>query len=221
MVVRAWPSARWWPASSAAACPRVGLVGVGLGVWSLVYRPRNGRALAIAGIAAGSAGFILTSCLLGLFLPALAKARSTARMVKSGIQMRELARALNDRDESLEALGKDGNLKAGDNLESILADRGVTELFVSPRGEPSAPGYLYVFLPDEDCFDPETPLLIEDPELNADPLHMVYGDGTLDTLPRADFHAMVRSILDSGGRLFHTDGRAWDPGQERDSQSLP
>jgi hypothetical protein len=189
--------------------PLLGLVGVGLGVWALVRRPGAGRGFAIAGIATGGAGLLLSTCMLGLMLPALAKARDTARTVKSGIQMSQLAHELSARDDSLEALGKDGNLKAGDNIESFLAERGVALLFVSPRGDAAAPGYVYVILEDVDTFDPEVPLLIEDPNLSAVKLNVVYGDAECELLDRADFHAMVRDILASGGRLFHTDGRPW------------
>lgn len=189
--------------------PLVGLVGVGLGVWSLVRRPTAGRGLAIAGIATGGAGLLLSTCMLGLLLPALAKARDTARTVKSSIQMRELVRVLNDRDSSLEAMGKDGNLKAGDNLESILAERGISALFVSPRGDAAAPGYVYVYLADEDTFDPDVPLLLEDPNLRAETLTVVYGDGEFEAMSRENFDLLVRDILNAGGKFFHTDGRPW------------
>lgn len=201
--------------------PLLGLVALGLGIVALRRSAGGPRGLAVAGIALGGTGFLVTSCALGmgaLLLPALAKARDKARETKSAIQMKVVAMALQARDEQLEMSGGDGNPKAGDNLESLVGSQAAANIWQTPYDDPEAPGYVFVVGAQDDAFNPTAVLLMEDPNLDRWSLNVVCGDASGELLSREEAMTLIRQIEAKGGKLFHTDGRPWTP---KDPSSRP
>lgn len=121
----------------------------------------KGKGMAIAGTILGGIGLLVTPCLLmGTILPALGKARSTARQMKDSTQVRGIAMALtlyaeNNNDQFPEP--------GADWQQRLLATGSVTpELLITPidGGENAAgvPSYLYYTPSSTD--NPQTTVLV-------------------------------------------------------------
>jgi prepilin-type processing-associated H-X9-DG protein len=146
---------------------------------------------------------VLGSLMLGLLMPALAKARESARRVKSGAQMREIVVSMGvNPQETATLLGS-----AEPDLEGLLPPFLQWESPLSQVGGETS----YIFLaPSIGAALPDgakTPLLMENPNIvDANGLNVAYGDGHVVWEQRADAFKMLER---HGSRVFQTNGRPW------------
>jgi len=131
--------------------PVVGLVGLILGIVAVSKassspQTHGGMGMGIAGIVVGALSLLTSIAVLfmsaGILLPALGKARDSARQVKSSTQLRQI-------DLALANYANDNNgwfPPAGADWQSLIAvpSPGV---FVSPRDEHATAADSYIYIP--------------------------------------------------------------------------
>lgn len=185
--------------------PLWGVVGIGLGVFHLSRRRSTGNGMAIAGIVIGACGLLLSSVLaLGLLLPALAKARSTAREVKSQTQMRQVHIALRMHEED-----KGTMPGAGTNLQTTFVAEISPALWMAPADDVHLPGGSYLYLPPAKGADASTTaVLVERPEIDARRLNVLFLDGTARAVPRDEVEALIQAAFPE---VYTADGKKWKP----------
>lgn len=127
------------------AVPGLGLVGVVLGVVALLRASTSGldKGLAIGGVASGALGLLTTVMCIGLLLPAIGKARQTARELKSGTQVVHIGVALR-----MYAADNDNWMpETPDGLDRLVAAGTIgPETLVSPHAQGGG-GPSYIYLP--------------------------------------------------------------------------
>lgn len=124
--------------------PGLGLVGIVLGVVALLRASTSGldKGLAIGGIASGALSLLTAVMCIGLLLPAIGKARQTARELKSGAQVMHIGVAL-----QMYAADNDNWMpETPDGLDRLVAAGTIgPETLVSPHAEGGGgPSYIYV-----------------------------------------------------------------------------
>ena len=148
---------------------------------------KQGQGFAIAGTALGGVG-LMGSCLsIGIFLPALGKARAQATFLKSKTQVRSLLQGCiiyaSDNNELFPPVvsWEDDLLAAG------LID---TELLVSP-GE-DGDGVSYIYLGGEHTFDASQIVIFEDPNhWPNDGVIVGFADNHVEIIPFDIFEQML------------------------------
>ncbi len=184
----------------------LGLVALILGIIAIVQISKPGRTgprgLAITGTVLGGVGLLL-GCLLvpAILLPALGKARNTARQLKSGTQMRAIVLGM----QVYAQQNKDWFPPKGSDWQMLLTQSGAVsaELFRSPFAEPGQDSYFYV-APGRlaDLRDPhDTIVLVEDPAFyRGRGANVVMADGHITKLEGESFWSRVESIEFEGGK---------------------
>ena len=198
----------------ALALAIVGLCVPGLGLFAIIFggialarATSGGRGLAIAAISIGTLSILVSVMMVGLLLPALGKARTTARQLQSSANMQLIA-------TSMFQAGFDGETDGvvDYNLQAQLA---VPANAWAPREKiTSGVGTAYLLLvpADREHFIRRVrfiPLLVENPNaFERDTLNVVYADGSVQAMPRSD---ALRAIESVQGRVYNTDGTLWKP----------
>lgn len=192
------------------ACGPLGLIGLILGCVALAGAtatpPRSGgKGLAIAGIAVGGVATLLMivtiPLLIGLTLPALAKARHSAERLKASAGLRSIGQAL-----SAYAIDNQNTFpETADGWKQRLIDGGYlpAEWFVSPRSDGIGEDYFYVPGARID-YNALAVLVYEDPALDANGTLACFRDMHVEYLSPTD----ATRIL-SG--LTLPDGTPWAP----------
>lgn len=189
----------------ALCIPLFGVLGIALGIVHLSRRRSTGNGMAIAGIVIGACGLLLSAVMmLGLLLPALAKARSTAREVKSQTQMQLVYRALRTRELNNQAMPA-----GGVDLQTTLGSEVSPNMWQAPADDIGFPGGSYLYLPPRKGADRTTTLLItERPEIGAARLNITLLDGTSRTASHDEVMAMLQAALPE---VYTSDGKKWTP----------
>jgi len=187
--------------------PFLGLVGLVLGIVAISKARNEGRGLAIAAIAVGAVSFLMSFLMLGLLLPALGKARQTAREIQSSSSMSMITRSMiADQFDGLTDGAPDYNLEA--QLQ-IPPDMWGADLEI-PRGVGTA--YLLIAPGDPKLFqslDSSLAILVENPKaFDRDRLSVSYADGFTERVPRAEAIALLEK---AAGRVYNSDGTPWKP----------
>lgn len=181
----------------------IALVAIVLGIIALVRTTPDGRkpgkGFAIAGLSTGAVALLLGIAMLGILLPALAKARQSARILKSSTQMRNITQALqiyaNSNGDAFPESDKDWSdrlLKAG----SIS-----TELLVAPDATPGMQSYFYV-PGHKSTFSATKIILYENPRLRDSGGNIAFEDGHVEFYPRAEFDRLVGTIKTPDGKRY-------------------
>ncbi len=178
--------------------PLVGVIGLILGIIALTRansKPLEfgGKGMAIGGIAVGGAS-ILVSCLMslmmmGILLPALGKARSAARQIKSGVQVRAISQAL----FMYAGENQDAFPEAGADLTKRLSKWIDPSIWNSPSSIPGEPSYLYVPGQSPD-FDATKVLVFENPVLMRGGTNIGYCDGSVTFLTPPDWMQVIPNL---------------------------
>jgi prepilin-type processing-associated H-X9-DG protein len=146
---------------------------------------------------------VLGSIMLGLLLPALAKARNTAQRLKSATQLQYIRLLMEDDPQGMATIlgnpapNLEDGMSASAQWESPLTAVGgeTSYLFLAPSIGAALPN------------GATTPLLIENPNLIDGPgLNVAYGDGHVVWEQRAD---AIKMLERHGSRVFQTNGRPW------------
>jgi len=182
-------------------CFPFGIVGLILGIIALVQlsqpnAQKQGKGLAIAALIVAAGTMALGSIAsIGVLLPALGKARQSARQLKSATQVRAIDTAL-----MMYAMDNKGWYpEPGANWQSRLPLDPV--LFVSPRAESAAATDSYIYVPgykETDFKNPaRTVLVYENPKyVPRGPIAVGFADGHID-LVRVD---ELKGLLDASDK---------------------
>ncbi|HNB59149.1 MAG TPA: DUF4190 domain-containing protein [Phycisphaerales bacterium] len=180
--------------------PGVGLLGVIFGIAALLTMnnsspARSGKGLAIAGIVVGfvtsALGVLLCA---GILLPALGKARESARELKSRSQLALMT-------QSLLAYAQDNRdhlPEIATGWEQRLSATGLSPgAFESPRKDADWTGPSYIYVPPATSVDrvpnpSQTVILYEDPRLSRSPMVPVaFLDGSVREIPEAELERLL------------------------------
>ena len=179
--------------------PPLGIVAVILGVIFLAKGRSEGRGLAIGGVVTGLFGMLMVGAMmLGLMLPALAKARQNARQVKSGTQMMQIVVAIRS---DAEAPPADANLESRYTLSP--------DVWLSPAADGNPRSYLRIVPEPGAEVEADEVLLAENPDsVDSSALNVALADGSIHTLPREEVLELLKA---AGARVRHSDGTPWIP----------
>lgn len=129
--------------------PGLGLVGLVLGIVAMVQasskpETHGGKGMALAAIIIGAVSLVFSILSIGILLPALGKARQSARQLKSSVQLRQIDLALvsyaADNKGWLPEAGADWQSR----LKAYVVDPGT---FISPRSETATAADSYIYIP--------------------------------------------------------------------------
>ena len=178
----------------------LGLVALILGIIGISQttgeRAKRGLGFAIAGTALGPIALVGTCLSVGILLPAIGKARQTARSLMSQTQLRQIVTGTQTfYQDTGEALPEDG-------WKPILSDYLVgtpdDPIFTSPLTDGDA--IEYVFVPGDFAFDDRLIMFYEDPDQTAHPGEVIvaYDGGTIERITVEELEAHLN---DRGYRL--------------------
>ncbi len=129
--------------------PGLGLVAIVLGIVALTQasskpQTHGGKGMAIAAIIVGAVSLLFSILSIGILLPALGKARESARQLKSSTQLRGIDQAL-----AMYASDNKGWLpEAGADWQARLASYSIdTAILTSPRSESATAADSYIYIP--------------------------------------------------------------------------
>lgn len=169
--------------------------------------PKKGLgAGAIIGIVLGGVLLLcvpLILCMIGILMPALGKARQSARQIMSSTQMRQVVMAL--QMYANENLGM--YPEAGADLATRLAPYGITPaVLTSPNAPPVGPSYYYVPLGDSSKITSPHSMIIlyENPAIPSRQWNLARADGWVELIPGDQYRQLVDGI-----KL--PDGTPWTP----------
>ncbi len=178
----------------------LGLVALILGIIGLTAttgeRARRGLGFAIAGTALGAIGLIGSCLMIGILLPAIGKARQTARSLVSETQLRQIATGTQIYYQDT------GQTLPENGWKPILSDFLVgtpdDEIFTSPLSDGDA--VEYVFVPGDFAFDDALVMYYEDPDHSVydGAVTVIFDGGTVERLPIDD---LERHLQERGYRL--------------------
>ncbi len=184
----------------------LGLVALILGIIAIVKISKPGhrgpRGLAITGTVLGGIGLLL-GCLLmpAILLPALGKARQSARQLKSGTQMKAIVTSMH----AYAATNKDWFPPKGSDWRTLITQNGaVTQgMLESPFAEEGQESYFYV-APGRlsEVRDPQnTIVLVENPEFyRGRGGNVAMADGSITKLEGEHFWSRVEALEFEGGK---------------------
>lgn len=191
--------------------PLLGLVGIVLGIIVIARATATangrdgGRGIAVAAITVGVIGLLMSFLMVGLLLPALGKARQTAREIQSAAQMSVIARSIIDDERDRTDGGQmDYDLEARLQLEPGT--------WAMDADAPKGAGTAYILFAPEDPRllrndDPDLVILVENPKVfDRKRLNVTFGDGSTRGLPRAEVEALLQQ---AAGRVYNSDGTPW------------
>ncbi|MBL9147384.1 MAG: hypothetical protein JNM94_01690 [Phycisphaerae bacterium] len=185
--------------------PLVGLVAVVLGILAFVRGHGAWRGLGAGGAALGAVSLVVSLLALGVLLPALAKARETARLVKSGRQLDVIAKAMAVYQRQWNGMPPDGT-----DIETLIVSANYTarETWLSPYSDPDSltPSYLFVTL-DPSTLDPNALFICENPDLGSRRVTVVNGDLSIRSVDRAEAIELLRNEP----TLYTSRGERWRP----------
>ncbi len=147
----------------------------------------RGQGFAVAGTVLGALG-LFGSCLwIGIMLPALGAARQTAMELKSSTQLRSIGQAM-----TVYASSNDGRFPPADRAFEILLDEGLLapEILVSPLEDGDGVSYILTGL-GEQSFSATEILAYEDPKHMDGGVHVLFGDGIVQSIPHERFEEML------------------------------
>lgn len=175
--------------------PPLALVGLILGIVALTGR-RASRGVAIAGVVVSACGmFIGMMCLIGIMLPALGKARQTARMVASQSNMRSIAAALNQ----YASANKGAYPEAGADWQARLAPYGISTTQLMARdAQPGQQSYFYI-TPEVD--GGKQIILYENLafRLPDNQISVAFSDGSVDAVDKNDLKGWIGEAAAQSG----------------------
>lgn len=187
----------------------IALVGLVFAIIAIVRGKGWPRVVGIVSVAVGLVVPFTGALMLGLMLPALGKARETARTVKSGVQATVIVQSLIT--EVVISEREFPELASGaPNLEAFLTSVG-PENWVSPAADTPDAGTSFVFLPPTPGqlakLDPTLPVLVENPDVvDAGNLNICFGDGSTSLQTR---EKAIRLLEAAQPRVFQTNGKPW------------
>ncbi|MEM9372746.1 MAG: DUF4190 domain-containing protein [Planctomycetota bacterium] len=151
----------------------------------------RGQGFAVTGTVLGALG-LFGSCLwLGIMLPAVGKARLTARTVESQAQLRQIALGMNTYHDEFAALPPTESWRS--TLSEYLVGTPDDPIFTSPisDGDPIE----YVFVADQYVFDGARIMLYEDPDHRTVDGEVVvaFDDGSVRRIPEEQLEASLRA----------------------------
>jgi hypothetical protein len=177
-------------ASVGLCIPLLGLLAIPLAIVAIVRGRGVWRGLGIGGTALGVLSFFTTALVLGLLLPALAKARETARTVKSANQLSMIAEALGAYHGAFDALPASGS-----DLQAIFVAGGFTPsgVWTSPHGDESdsIPSYLFTTFDPANLEDHEI-FIIENPAIGARRVNVLMGDFSIRQFDAKDAVSIMK-----------------------------
>lgn len=157
--------------------------------------PAPKKGLGTGAIIAIVAGVLVVICAcggVGVLLPALSKARDSARMIKSSTQMRAIYMSL--------VMYADANQSwlppQGSDVPSLLPDVPPT-MWQSPSAPPSGPSYYYVPLGRLDKIENPSSkvILYENPDMPRRGMwNVVFADGRIDVLQANEYRQLIDGI---------------------------
>lgn len=186
--------------------PGLGLIGIVLGIAALIRSGTSARGLAIGAIVVGAMGIMVSIALVALTLPALAQARTNARMVQSEINMQNILSGIWEAEFDGMTDGRvDYNVEAQLTIDP--------KSWLAPTPIPPGVGTAYLLVaPDSKYFNsrmPQIPVIIENPKaFDRDRLQVTYADLFTVAMPRSDVMRIVEAYP---GRIYNTDGTPWKP----------
>ena len=186
--------------------PGLGLFGIVLGVAALIRSGAGSRGLATGAIVVGVLSLLISVAMVGLTLPALAKARSSARTIQSAVNMQNILSGIWEEDfDGMTDGVADYNLEAQLKIDP--------RSWVAPTPIPQGVGTAYLIVaPDPKYLNsrmPQIPVLVENPKaFDRKELNVTYADLNTVAMPRSD---VMRIIEAYPGRIYNTDGSLWRP----------
>jgi hypothetical protein len=140
--------------------------------------------------------------MMGILLPALGKARQSARQIKSSTQARGIGQAL-----TMYAMdNKSFFPEPGADWKKRLLDTGyiTPEMFTAPQAEPGDESYFYI-PGGAQGFSPTKVLIIENPKFYRDTgANVVFEDNTVRFVTGDEFWAIVEKQKANGVNLPFT-----------------
>lgn len=147
---------------------------------------RSGMGFAIAGTSLGAVAVLGTCLSIGIFLPALGKARQRAQIIVSQTQMSMQMQAIEQF-----AMNNDGQYPTAADWPDALIDGGYLEadVFVSPMEDTDEISYIY--LANGNPNDPNRILIYEDPNHFEFNVLVGFADGTVREIPKDQLEQLL------------------------------
>ncbi len=171
-------------------CGPLAVVGLILGIIAL-NKGTGSRGLAIASICIAPVALLWMVVMIGIFLPALGKARQAAQQIKSSTQLRMIGQALaiyaqNNRDHFPEA-GADWKARLISN-GSVSA-----EMFEAPGAAPGQESYFYN--PAAKSMNATSILVYENPDLwRGRGMNVVFGDNHVEWVAGDQYRRLIQTL---------------------------
>ena len=178
------------------------LIGLILGIIAVSKSGERNRGMAIAGLILSAVGLVFGCLSVGILLPALGKARQSARQIKSSTQMRGIGQALIMYAQN----NQDMFPEAGSDWQKRVVDSGFVtdEMFTAPHAKPGDTSYFYVPGGKND-FDATQVLLIENPEFyRGRGGNIMFEDNMVQYLEGDEFWQHVEKARAQGAELPFT-----------------
>lgn len=150
--------------------------------------PRTQRGRAKAGIACGVSAIPLGIAVILLFLlPALGQARKVAQMTKSMAQLNAIGTALFSYHSQYNAMPESDAV-----IEQRLASIAAPNLFISPSAKSGQKSYTYLPFDPVRLNNPGATIVVyENPEIVPFKVPVLFADGHVEALERADLTARL------------------------------
>ncbi len=153
--------------------------------------PKRGMGFAAAGTTLGAVG-LLGTCVLGIFLPALGKARERAKVLVSEAQMRSQIQAA-----IMYAEEHDDQFPPESEWPDAVLDTGLIspEMLVSPLED--GDGVSYIYLGGEYSQDSLQIVLYEDPNHTEDRVLVGFADGHVEEMTHDELNRLLAEQMQS------------------------
>jgi hypothetical protein len=176
--------------------PLLGVVALILGIVALAKGTAN-RGLAIASVCIAPVSLLLCVGSIGIFLPALGKAREAARHIKSSTQIRGIGQAMVIYAQN----NNDWYPEPGADWQGRLLKMGAIsrEMLQAPGAPPGMESYYYI--PGKQSkFDANTVILYENPDLwrtgsgRVEGGNVFYDDGHVEWIAGEKYQSMAAQL---------------------------
>lgn len=174
--------------------PGVGIVAVILAIIALTRAtmPPGAKGLAIAGLCVGAVSIITSLMCIGILLPALGKARQSARQLKSSTHVRQIGIAL----QSYAMVNKDWMPESADGLDRLVASGILApEMLITPHApDSSTTSYIYIppSKPISNYPSPERFVIAyENPLLVRGSVNILFLDGHVEPVSASQLNQML------------------------------
>ena len=143
---------------------------------------------------------LLGTCMAGVFLPALGKARQSARQLKSSVQLQQIGSGL-----MIYASDNKGWLpETANGWQTRLSQYVPLQEFTAPDDQPGAVSYYYVpgYCLSKIKNPPTTVLAYERPGLRRHGGNILYADGHVDFVTDPAYERTINSITTPDGKPY-------------------